>query len=331
MFDFLKANWQFFLWFFIIAVGIIIILKIVKSYTLKYDNVIEFVGGEGSGKTLSGVQLALFLWRRNVKRWKRKKRWVFLKFWKTKEQKEEEIGLRPKLYTNIPVFISKKFGVTTFSNIASPDILTLVQGMEPCSVLFIDELGQMIDQYVNYRNDLIRYDVREFFRLFRQYTKGGYLVATDQVSDDGAKPIRDRINVFYYCFDFKALFKLGHRLFYRYRIRSFLKIEGNIAVGSSGSFVEDGTKWKYGYIKKKLYDTYCYSGRYEKLQNNLKNERWSSFKTNKILQVIPHISPLDDKDDALEKKIRLKGLAKKYGKDVGKQSDDDVKKKGGDA
>lgn len=314
-----------------ILIGVVLLFllwRLSKLYRLKYDNIIEFVGGEGSGKTLSAVQLALKLYSKNLSKWNRKRIFINCAFWFNKDEKKSKIGAKPALYSNIPVSIYRKKGKNYFSRVLISDILTLRKGVEPGSVLLIDELGQVLDQYVNYKNSLIRYDCREFFRLFRHYTQGGYMVCTDQVAGDNAKPIRDRINVFYWCFDFKKVLSYGNHLLYKYRIKSFMRME-NTQTMTTGSFVEDGSKWKWGFLNRKLYDTYCYSERYRKLDATFENVRWSHFKTNRIIEVIPHISPLDDADDAEEKKRAIKALEKKYGKSVigcgsGNKKEDDA-------
>ena len=291
--------------------------SIKKLYKLKHDNVIEFVGGEGSGKTLSAVKLALQLYQRKLKEWARKKLKYKLAFWLDDEEKKAKVGPKPGFYSNIPVVEYKKGKTVLFSKILTADILTLKQGIEPGSVLLIDELGRVCDQYVNYRCNLIRFDMREFMDLFRQYSQGGYMVCTDQVSSDNSKPIRDRINVFYYCFNFTKVLTLFKCVIYKYRIKSFMRVDGVENV-NGGAFVEDGSKFKWGVITTKLYDTYCYSGRYEKLAATVKKDRWKEFKTNTMIEVIPHISPLDDPEDAATKRRQIEKLKKEYGKSVTK-------------
>ena len=58
-------------------------------------------------------------------------------------------------------------------------------------------------------DDIVQHQLSECFRLWRQYTHGGYIVITDQTIDDIIKPIRDRIGILYICLGVKKFLKFG--------------------------------------------------------------------------------------------------------------------------
>lgn len=298
-----------------VLVCLLIVLKVLKNYRLKYDHIIELCGGEGSGKTLTGILLAINIYLKQVKRWKARRKWSKFMFWLTEKEKADYIKKKPGIYSNTPgrYWGGKKIGWIYFNKL-DPRIFTLEVAIEPGSVLFIDEMGSVIDQYVNYRNNLIRFDVREFFRFFRQYSEGGYLIATDQTPGDNTKPVRDRINVFYFLYNFQKILSIKNLLIYRYRIKSFYRID-NVMNMNTGSTVEENSRYKWGIVTKKFYDTYAYSERYKKL-TVFSQEKWTALKTNSIIEVIPHVSPLDDTSDVIAKTLRLKELRKKFGNSV---------------
>lgn len=327
-------------WILGVVVSVFVLWKVLHIYRLKYDNIVLFVGGLGSGKTITGASVSLKIWKKAVSAWLHRKKLISLMFWLPKKLKQEKIGEKPEIYSNIPTILGyvrlKPFAkkVPIYSKKMTADILLLRQRVELGSVLFIDEVGTFADQFVNYRNGAVRYDLTEAVRLWRHYTKGGHIVMTDQAPDDVTKPIRIRTNMFYWCYNFEPLIRLPNFFLYRFRIRSFMN-QGISQNSNASAFVEDGSKWKYGLTTKKIYDTYCFSGRYDQLKapkDTLQNERWSSLKTNDIVELIPHISPLDNEPQKMAKKERLKVMKDRYDTDITDVYDDGdetSKRKGG--
>lgn len=263
----------------IIIVTIILIYFIVKPYFIHYDTIIAFTGGLGSGKSLLSVEFAIKLYRKNYK-----KVWIYnhlirhiKKIFKPKNKYDEKEY--PKLYSSIPLTFKKSIlSKREFSYELTESHLLLIDRINNYSVVFIDEIGSFANQF-EYKNPNILDNFNEFIRLFRHYTKGGYLVINDQCSENIVLEVRRRINVVYNLMHFRKW--LG--IIYSVKIRNINISEEIKTIEENNS--EDNMKTKIGILpSKNTYDTYCYSERYRNVYEEYK-ERYNKLKKNKLLVV----------------------------------------------
>lgn len=222
-----------------IAAVIILLVVIIKPYFEKYDTIIAYTGGLGSGKSFSGVKMSLKLLR------KQKLKVKIHNFLHKKDKWEE-----PILLSNIPILINKKSG---FSTMLTNEHLTLQERIPNRSIVFIDEVGAYASQWdYNVSNNF-----EEFIRLFRHYTLGGYLIVTEQCTENIVNSVRRRLNQVYNLMHFKKWFGI----IYSVKIRNLNVSEEIKTIEENNS--EDNMKTRIGFLPlKKHYDTYCYSVRY---------------------------------------------------------------------
>lgn len=248
----------------IVAVCIIII--IIKPYIISYDTVLAFTGGLGSGKSLLSTQYALKLLRKN--RWK-------VRFHNIRHPRNK--WEKPMLYSTIPFRISRR----EWANKLTPEHLLLQQRVNDRSVCFLDEIDAWANQF-EYNSENILDGFNEFCRLYRHYTKGGYIVCNTQCTDNIVLQIRRRMNSVLNLMHFKKHFYF----FYTVKIR-------NITLSEEFKTIEEGhaeesMSTKIGIIPRKPfflqhYDTYCYSGRYETVPRR-EETKWERLKTNVLIR-----------------------------------------------
>lgn len=234
----------------IIAV-IAVLLFLWKCYKIKYDTIIAFTGGLGSGKSFLSVGKSVKLLRINRRKVRRHNRFERVKkFFSSKHVLD--IWELPLLYASIPVRISKK----EWSVQLMPEHLLLTKRVVPRSVVFIDEVGSWASQF-DFDNPNIRDNFDEFIRFYRHYTKGGYLVVNDQCSENIVLQIRRRINTVFNLMHFKKWFKV----IYTVKVRNISISEEIKTVEEQDT--EDNMTLLWGFMPWfKRYDTYCYSERY---------------------------------------------------------------------
>ena len=227
----------------------------LKPYFIKYDTTLLFVGGLGSGKTLNSVKTALTLYKKNVGFWK----WCrfknkFVNLFRKKDKKIEFTMKKPKLYSNIPIKLSGPLSKKDkYSEVLTKEHLTLKSRLVEYSVVLIDETPLLVNQF-NYNLEVVKNNLNEFIALFRHYV-GGYLILNGQAESEIVKQIRVKLNVYYWCFDFRKFWK-----FYRCRVLQNRVSEETITLNNE--FIEENTKKKYGILTKR-YNSRCYRHRYD--------------------------------------------------------------------
>lgn len=280
----------------ILIIAIVLCYFALKVYFEKYDHAVGYTGGLGSGKTLRAVTTAIKLLRRNRIKyyWLNFKTKVYNLF--HKKFKHKYIEEKPLLYSSIPVFVKiktrhfkmcnvvelkeryyKTFNLERYityddfvnlkidkSNVkyfiessieATAEHILLQKKVNLMSIFFVDELGSFCSQF-EYSNPNVLNGLDEFVRLYRHYTKGGYLIFTDQCSDNFVKQIRVRLNKIFVLDKFKKYFFL-----YRVNVREMSTSEDIKVVEEKNK--EDNECHTWGLLPKhKIYDTYCYSERY---------------------------------------------------------------------
>jgi len=247
---------------------ILVIWLYIISYRIKYDTIIAFTGGLGSGKSFLSVKYAIRLLKKQ--RFKVGCKNIIRKI--VRKSLEE----RPMLYSSIPVRISKK----EWSIELTEEHLLLRERINKKSVVYIDEIGSYANQY-EYKNPNIKDNFDEFIRLFRNYTMGGYLVVNDQCSENIVLTVRRRINMI------NNLMSFRHFLFiYWVRIRNISVSEEIKTIEENNK--ESNTSIKFGifpmFWNRKTYDTYCYSERYNTVVKG-KEEKYKIYKKNKLMRV----------------------------------------------
>lgn len=308
--------------YIILILFLILFLYIfLKLYFEKFDNAFGFTGGLGSGKTLRAVKICLRLLRRNrfKRNWLNFKVFLYNIFHKYKKEYIKDI---PLLYSSIPVFVKQKkhyfkncnvvelkedyykeFNLEKYilySDFIKLDIpkryvkryiessveltaehILLQSKINLMSVTFIDEIGGFCSQF-EYANPNVLFGLDEFVRLYRHYTKGGYFVVTDQCSDNIVKAVRVRLNKVFVLENFKKYWFL-----YSVNIRS-MSVSEDIKVVELNN-KEENEKRTWGLLPfGKIYDTYCYSERYNGVPKKTDNiytclKRYDIFKIPKIL------------------------------------------------
>lgn len=237
----------------------------IKPYIISYDTVLLFTGGLGSGKSLLSSTYALILLRKN-----RFKVWLYnLMPWHWRKKRP-----RPMLYSSIPFRISRKEWALQLT----PEHLLLHKRLIDRSVVYLDELDSFANQF-DFKNQPILENFNEYMRLFRHYTRGGYMVTNTQASDNCVLQIRRRINT---CFNLMH-FKKWFFFFYTVKIRN-ISLSEELKTIEEGN-VEDNMSTKFGVLPvfMRHYDTYCYSDRYSTVP--YEGERmYTALKTNVLIE-----------------------------------------------
>lgn len=273
---------------FIGLVGTIIVVIVwFKSYKFnKYDTVIAFTGGLGSGKSLYSVETAIKLLK------KQRLKVLFHNLFSPKSKWE-----KPMLYSSIPVRISKKEMAIKIIE----GHLLLKERIVPRSVVFIDEVDNFCSQN-DYRKVNVVNAFNEFTQYFRHYTKGGYLIVNTQCSENIVVNLRRRINTVYNLMCFKRFLR-----FYWIKIRSLSLSEEIKTIEEKNK--EDNYRFIFGLLpRKRRYDTYCYSERYNAVEYE-EDIIYSEFKKNDLLQCPPDnnlITPNTSENPPLIAPSRLK-------------------------
>lgn len=249
----------------ILAIALIIVLWfIIKPYILKYDTILAFTGGLGSGKSFLSVKQAITLLKKQRIKVKIHN---FMQLFKKKKDYWE----KPVLLSSIPVQLSKN----EWSLELKPEHLQLQEKLPLRCVVFIDEIGSFANQY-DYNCSK---PFEEFIRLFRHYTKGGYMVINDQCSSNIVKEVRTRINEVNNLCHFKKWFGI----FYTCKCRV-------ISISEEITTIEENNKQDnmctlFGFMPMiKRYDTYCYSERYSSVPNKDKKQ-YEEMKKYKLMRI----------------------------------------------
>ena len=255
----------------------LILFFILKPYFIKYDTIICFTGGLGSGKSFNSSNVAVNLLKRM-----RFKIWIYNHLpWNRKRKKE-----RPQLYSNIPV----RIGFFENARVLKDEHLLLQERLPEKSIVYIDEIDQFANQ-LEFRNpNLARLKdgsggaFDEFCRFFRHYTKGGYLVINTQCSDNIVLNVRRRFNTFFNLFHFRAwgIPLIWPNIIYSCKIRN-MSLSEDVKVIEEGN-TEDNMRNLIGFFPLfRRYDTYCYSERYATVPDRQGCLRWHRMKLNEMI------------------------------------------------
>ena len=266
---------------------IILVFYIYKHfYFIQVDNTLMFTGAPGTGKTNEMVRMSLKLLkavRRKAKRtnfkyflynmWYRKdKDWIPLPY--------EEM---PKLYSNIPIKISRK----EWSTKLKMEHITLQERQTKYAITVITEIGKIVSRY-DHQNPNISDNIDEYVSLYRQFTHGGYFLCDDQSSDNAEVDIRRRLGTIINMLHFTRFW-----IFYFVKMRNITISEDIKTIEKDNA--EDNYKTRLGvFLGKPRYDTFAFSERYSSVPKG-NDQKWKKFKTNVIMKV--------PKDRHLPKKV----------------------------
>lgn len=277
----------------LIIIAVIVIWKfVIKPYYTRYDTTQCYTGGLGQGKTLNAVKDAVAYIKRAQFRTKIHNSFVkFVNKYFRKNKEDLPLDEMPQLYSNIPILLKKgRFGKPdVYCYKLTKDHLLLKDSnyrIETGSCVFIDELPQFVNQF-NWNIKEVQDNINEFITFYRHYI-GGIFVFTAQSIDDVVVQIRRKMNTYYQLFGFQRILWI----FYRCQIAN-LPTSDNITTVST-TFMEENTKWKYGLLIPKRYNSRCYQHRYDKIDTPTHNS-YKQDTTNRIMRAGTYISPLDPK------------------------------------
>ena len=258
----------------IIAIAVVLFLWI-KPYFIKYDTLVSFTGGLGSGKTFKSVETALVLYR--------KQRLKALIYNLLHPKNKQPL---PELYSNIPL----RIGFRRYALRLKKEHLLLQESIAPRSVCLLDEVDVFANQF-QYNNPAIvntkggeeygNFD--EFCRFYRHYTKGGYLIFNTQATANENLTIRRRQNTVITLFHFRTwgIPLIAPDLIYTVKVRNVTLSDDVKTVEENNA--EDNMRLSIGFMPLyRHYDTYCYSNRYNTVPKG-KDFRFKKLKTNECL------------------------------------------------
>lgn len=238
----------------LIVLGVIALLLFVwfKFFKIpKLRNLVFIDGTLGAGKSFYSVSLAVRLYKRAYRRWRIQKAIGSL----AKRLRLKRLGKlaeteEPMLYSNIPLRRVKHVPLTL-------DLMTRKTRFAYKSVVFIDELSMLVDQF-DYKDREISEALREFVKLFRHETKGGYIVLNSQSTSDLHYSFKSSLSDYLY---------IHHKT--RLPFFSILSVQemaysadkdAHAVVNAENSDIEENLKIVLVPNKYfKYFDTYCYS------------------------------------------------------------------------
>ena len=266
---------------------ILLVYYIYKNfYFIKVDNTLMFTGSPGTGKTNEMVRMSLKLLKAVRRKTKRNNWKIFLiNLWykKDKDWLPLQYDEMPKLYSNIPIKISRK----EWSTKLKMEHITLQERQTPRAITVITEIGKIVSRY-DHQNPNISDNIDEYVSLYRQFTLGGYFLCDDQSSDNAEVDIRRRLGTIINMLHFRRFW-----IFYFVKMRNITISEDIKTIEKDN--VEDNYKTRLGvFLGKPRYDTYAFSERYKSVPKG-NDKTWKKFKTNVIMKV--------PKDRHLPKKV----------------------------
>ncbi len=268
-------------------------LNYIRSKKFPLDTVICLTGGLGTGKTLIAVDKAIKEYRKRLLMWK------LGLYDKRKGLKITKKADMPKLYSNIPILLKRPIYISKkiiphrkyFSEVLTYEHILLLNKIPEYSVILIDEVGQVADQY-QYDNPFIMQNLQQFIRYFRHFVDGK-LIITDQSSSNIVVAIRRRINKIYNLHDFRR----NWFFFYKVKVQE-LFITEDIMTTSEQNIQKEyeffygllPLKWlKFLDITKlftyKKYDSRCYSIMYDDVKKQLNDRQHEDYKTDYVIDI----------------------------------------------
>lgn len=275
-------------------VALIIAYIAIKPYFMRFDTVVAFTGGLGTGKSYISTLTAVRLLKKA--RWKTKVYNLLHPF-----QKLE----MPLLYSSIPIRISRK----EMSVRLDPDTLLLQHKFVKGSVVLLDEVDVFANQFAmgneniidtsskkqisaklenvsreTYDSGLFDEEVRLFRHLHSSSAVEARLVVNSQATSNITTIIRRRMNTVFVLSKFrlwKVPFTFGRvPLLYTVRCRE-ITITDEIS-NTDGADKNETTKLMIGFAPfSPLYSTHCYKHRLDGVDYQ-PVEHWQKLTTNRL-------------------------------------------------
>lgn len=251
----------------IVIATIIIVRQYLGSYKIGDENIVLFSGAPGTNKTYLCIKYAIRRYNKQLFKYRLKKIKNKLLFWRKREEVEE-----PRLYSNIPIKLSK----SEWSYKLDKEHLLLVKKINKGSVIVLDEIGEVADQY-SYNNVLVQVNFQELIRFVRHYGQEWYIYTTDQAIENVVVQVRRRIALNL------ILYKLRKYPFRFFKVMLKEEIINTPAMSLTPNEKVYYIFGRYRKEKRKYYDTHCYSERYRPGKDE--SERWTGYKTNVYLSI----------------------------------------------
>lgn len=292
----------------LILVAVAIIFLLVRPYFRRYDTVVAYTGGLGTGKSFLSTETAEVLLR------KARSRTRLYNFFHPRSKQP-----MPQIYSSIPLKIKTGLFRREYSLRLEPGHLTLQYNIVPGSVVFLDEIDVFANQFgltnqniidTSTKRDLTERrenpDVKfpdtglvdEEIRLFRHLFTNPFtgvepkFVCNSQATSNIITVIRRRMNTVYVLSTFRTwgipiLSTLAPRLFpkflYTVKCRN-ITITDEIT-NTSDENTEDNMRLIIGFLPifYRRYDSHCYRGRSETIPFQ-QERRWTRLKTERLLK-----------------------------------------------
>lgn len=174
----------------IIIAGVFIVwlvVSIILSKPIPQEYLTCFIGGLGSGKTCMAVM--------HVVKWYKKAYAVYRRSCFFHPFRKDKRKSKPHVYSNIPIRLGNRRN-KRMSDVLTTEHLFAEKLKDRNSITFIDEVGQICDQY-KFDIPAVKNNVQVSIRFDRQWMDTeipGHCYFTEQASDFIAKPIRGRFN-----------------------------------------------------------------------------------------------------------------------------------------
>lgn len=280
--------------FVVFVVGSIsVALNFIRAKKFPMDTVVCLTGGLGTGKTLIAVNLAIKEYRKRLLMWR------LGLYDRRKGLKIEKKAEMPKLYSNIPILLKRPIYISRkiipykeyFSEVLTYEHILLLDRIPEYSVILIDEVGQVADQY-QYDNPFVMQDLQKFIRYYRHFVDGR-LILTDQSSSNIVVAIRRRINKIYNLHDFKR----NWFFFFKVRVQELFIAEDVMSTVEQN--VHNDYEYFYGLLPLKWlkflditrlltykkYDSRCYSVMYDDVVKKQNDRQHSGYKTDYVIDI----------------------------------------------
>lgn len=278
------------LYILLIVIAVLVVMwlwrKFVHPVKVTHDNSVAFVGGIGSGKSLNSVRTGIKTIKRELRAWRkecrrvRRHRWLYVHIFESfglfANWNDEIEPERPEFLSNIPVTFHSGFFHKEYSCKLTRDHITFKKRIPEGSVVLWDEFPQFVTQF-DYGLPLVKNELSHFMTFFRHYINGT-LILNAQSLDEIECHVRRKLNCYYYCFDFQPF------LFIFFRVRLLRCRVGDMSLSADNQYLDDNSKWTYGLLWPRHYDSRCYRHRYDKVTNN-EQALWDDLCTNEIIRV----------------------------------------------
>ena len=132
-------------------------------------------------------------------------------------------------------------------------------------IIFIDEFSTIASQ-LDFNNNLVKDNIKEFFRLFRHYTHGkGFIFWSDQCSAEIFNPVRRRTA---YCYNYIHSFKVPLLPIYIQEYRKIMISDEvqNVITTEDNTKEVDIQKFIFFINPFKWYDSFAHSERYNSVK-----------------------------------------------------------------